>query len=171
MNNLDRFLDWQPLMTEIFNKYSPKTVFEFGLGLGTEFFLDRAKKVYSLELLSNSEYEPWYGDMIEKYKGRENWKPYLFKCMDKMTGVVKLQATSHLARIKPDLVFVDPGVHFRGEIVNLCMKYKVPLIVAHDTSCGFDENDIYGWGKIEPEGYEKEESAGKQGTTLWKLIK
>ena len=169
---MNTFTDWQPFVLQVIQENKPKTIFEFGLGEGTELFLDNCEKVYSLELLANPELQEWYDKMGEKYLERDNWKSYLFKCEDKMTGVIKMQVGSHLKRTKPDLVFVDPGVQFRGELVNICFKHKVPLVIAHDTNYGYEEEngDAYGWGLINPDGYETVEYQQGQGTILWKLI-
>ena len=43
-----------------------------------------------------------------------------------------------------DLVFVDCGIHHRGNIVNYCMEREIPIIVAHDTN----HQTIYGYNLV-----------------------
>ncbi len=167
------YIDWTPFVQDLvarngkFNK-----ILELGLGLGTKTLLESADMVYSVELLANPEHEGWIEQMKVEYKGWDNWKPYLFKCEDAYDNKIKFQVSAHITRIKPDLVFVDPGIHCRGDLVNLAMSKKVPMVMAHDTKCGDEEGkDLYGWKRINPEGYEVTRREEGQGTTLWTLIK
>lgn len=164
--------DWQPMMDEVVEKYSPKTILEFGLGIGTFYLLKNFEAVTSIELLANPEHEGWFEKVKEEAEARGGWKGYLIRCTDgDPESQVKAMCASHMVRINPDIVFVDPGVHFRGYLVNLAMQKEIPLIMAHDTRRGDDEGkDLYGWKTINPEGYESQTRHEGEGTTLWRKI-
>lgn len=164
---MNAFTDWQPTMQSMIERYKPKRVFEFGMGDGTQFLLDNFDYVYSFELLCNPELKDWYPNMVERYKNNSKWHTMFMNCDDEINFGLRMQLSKYLKLAKPDLVFVDPGVHFRGDLVNLAIKGGYPIVMAHDTRCGFDENDIYGWNKIKAEGYTKEEVYTGQGTTAW----
>lgn len=164
---MNAFTDWQPTMQSVIERFAPKKILEFGVGVGTQWLLDNFKQVGSFELLCNPELESWYPDMQKKYKNYKNWTTMFLACEDKMDSVVKSQVNKQIKFYAPDVVFVDPGVHFRGDLVNLALRAGVKYVLAHDTRCGFDENDIYGWNKIDSTGYTKEEVYTGQGTTLW----
>lgn len=174
---MNAFTDWQPHLEEFIlqKKNDIKVVLELGLGEGTDTFVKLADMVYSIELLHFPEHEGWFEKMQEKYKDVPNWKGYLHRCeKNEITNGVSGYLNLQVARIKPDFVFVDPGVHFRGDLVNLMMARGIRYIAAHDTRQGFsqEENDIYGWGKIKAEeyGYEVVINSEGQGTTLWTSV-
>lgn len=167
MKRYNSFNDWIPFMEGVIRDRGVKTVLEFGMGEGTQTLLDLCEKVVSVELQAIPELGEWYDKCHELYSENPGWKSYLYKCKDEMNSMTRLYCGNTIKRIKPDLVFVDPGVHFRGDLVNLCMQNRVKLIVAHDTKQGFAEDDIYGWNKIDPEGYTSHTDNQIQGTTLW----
>lgn len=168
MKKYDAFHDWTPFVEGIIRDNNIKSVLEWGMGEGTRLFLENCESVVSVELFANPELDGWYDKCVELFRDHPAWKPYLFKCVDDYNkGTTKMYCASTLKRVNPELVFVDPGVHFRGDLVQLAMKYGVKFIVAHDTRQGFDEDDIYGWNKIDPEGYVSHTDNQIQGTTLW----
>lgn len=62
-----------------------------------------------------------------------------------------------------DYVFVDAGIHLRGDIVNLLFG-KAKIIGAHDTY----DAAIYGYNRVvTPPDYRKVEAMGDVGTTFW----
>jgi hypothetical protein len=44
-----------------------------------------------------------------------------------------------------DLVFVDPGIHLRGEMISWCIEENIPIIVNHDT----EFQTLYGYDLID----------------------
>lgn len=163
------FIDWQLFMQEQLEGKKVEKLLELGLGEGTKFLLTLSPKVYSIELACLPEHHEWFDRIENELRGEEGWKPYLYECEDKYEVRVKTYVSGQLGRIKPDVVFVDPGVHFRGDLVNLMMEKKVKYIFAHDTKQGFDDEsgDIYGWNKIEGKGYKRTDHEDGEGTTLW----
>lgn len=166
---MNPFLDWQDFLQEQIQLHKPKTIVEFGLGEGTELFTRLADKVYSIELACRDEHIEWFNKISEDLKDHEKWKGYIHNCEDEYTSKVRAYINLQLGRIRPDFVFVDPGVHFRGQLVNQCVLLKIPMIAAHDTNFGFEEEsgDAYFWKLIVTPGYEKIHYQQGQGTTLW----
>lgn len=167
------FTDWQVFVKDELSKgEKPKLLVELGLGEGTPFLLSLAEKVVSIELLFYPEHAEWIDKTKNMIGENENWRSYMKEVKeDKLTTDIVSYLNLQLGRLKPDVVFIDPGVHFRGDLVNLAMKREVPIIFAHDTLRGFDEKDIYGWNRITGEGYERTDYREGEGTSLWERIK
>ena len=160
---------------------------ELGVGLGTKFFLDHCKHVTSIEVLvkDRSGYViPWYFDCIDLYKNYANWSPNLYV----FPTVVNQANDWAISEIDPetlnpeyltlinkfldsafqhryfDLVFVDPGMHIRGDFVNALFG-RADIIVAHDTNA---LSRVYGWYKIRTPGdYEQIRFTYGSGVTFW----
>lgn len=63
-----------------------------------------------------------------------------------------------------DLVFVDPGMHLRGDFVNGLFG-RADIIAAHDTNA---LSGAYGWYKIRaPDDYEQIVVPHGSGVTFW----
>jgi hypothetical protein len=83
--------------------------------------------------------------------------------------VLKSLIDPFLKRKKYDIIFVDPGIHNRGDIVNLCFG-KANIIAAHDTDrTGRVIKNIYGYNIVEvPKNYtEIHFDSPYMGTTFW----
>jgi 16S rRNA A1518/A1519 N6-dimethyltransferase RsmA/KsgA/DIM1 with predicted DNA glycosylase/AP lyase activity len=162
------FIDWQLAFETIANK-DQMTIVELGWGEGTKYLLQEFKKVISIELsrytypytpIENHTYielQPkittFYKDdvLIETLgKDRPEFKAEIKKLM---TEIIKYEA---------DIIFVDFGFHFRGEVVQELInldKYK--YIVYHDTNFPY-----YGYDKINYKNYRKKEYSKGQGTII-----
>lgn len=170
---------------KIFKHTSIQSVLEFGLGYGTKYFLDRCQEVNSIEIILSDQSSEWYDDTLRLFKNYSNWKPQLIHgsqflyeanlksyrdCLDPAlydaTYILELKdLCENLCKDKEyDLIFVDPGFHMRGDLVNELFD-KTPIIVADDTNYG---HQTYGWWKINtPYNYEKIEFKERGGTTFW----
>lgn len=131
--------DYKPVLNKLFEYYQPRYILEFGLGRGTKYLAKHCKKITSIELAVRDEHFKWYRK-VNNYR-LDNWKGHLFKTIDKYDQSIKRDIISILQK-EYDLIFVDPGVHWRAEIVNWCFGYS-PIIAAHDAN-----EKIYGWEKV-----------------------
>lgn len=159
-------MDWQGPFDKLWKAYQPTYVMEFGLGEGTQWLLDHAKVVQSLEIHSNPDTIDWFSRMKEQYKDYSNWTPIFFASDgDKqLTEKMKAFIEPFLTERKWDLIFVDPGVHCRAEITNLCFGHA-DVIAVHDTSVG---KEVYGWDKFAPtDEYEQFNVFVDEGTTFF----
>lgn len=157
--------DHRNLHNTIFTLIKPKNFLEFGLGIGTLYFLERCEKVTSFEVLVNPTQAGWTEEVLKLVGDNPNYKAIDFPHEDRFTEELKTEVSKLLSELKPDFVFVDSGCHCRGDIINLCFEYNVPSITAHDTNHG---REAYGWGKINPpEDYKTIIDYNGQGTTLW----
>lgn len=180
--------DWVPYFEVLFQNLELESVLEFGLGLGTEFWCDHAKKVNSVEL-SVSDYNlEWTNKTKDKLKDYKNWECEYIKLPQKLVdanqnaidNLYPLDDTSYLPLLESivtpfmnkceyDIIFVDPGIHNRGDIVNFCFG-KSPIIAAHDTDrTGKVIKNIYGYNIVDvPDNYvEIHKEKYYCGTTFW----
>lgn len=128
------------------------------------------------------------------YQGDMNWARYKYLGSENFSKAAYYQTVNHknyalindfyllelnafitnlLKSYKIDLAFVDPGTYLRGDLVQLLFD-KVPLIVAHHSSCRAkgEKDDVYGYSRIEtPENYEEIFIPSGGGTTLWVVKK
>ena len=107
----------------VFKNVKVKTVFEFGCGLySTNFFVDNAKKVTSVEMQS----EDWYNKVKSEIKSRKLDISYKPGPQDAITSFVASDK-------KYDLVFVDGHEASRIDCVNASFD-KATTMVIHDTN-------------------------------------
>lgn len=180
--------DWSSYFQKLFDTTEIKSILEFGLGLGTEFLCDNAKKVTSVELSVSDLNKDWTEKTKEKLKDYTNWSLHYIEVppeivqanQNAIDNQYPLEDTSYLPvlkelidpflkRKKYDLIFVDPGIHNRGDIVNLCFG-KANIIAAHDTDrSGRVIKNIYGYNIVDvPESYtEIHFDNPYMGTTFW----
>ena len=180
--------DWVEYFERIFETIEVNKILEFGLGLGTEFLCDNAKEVISVELSTGEFNKEWADKTQEKLKDYQNWKLHYIEIPDEIqkansNAIEKqypLEDTSYLPilkkiinpflmRKKYDIIFVDAGIHNRGDIVNLCFG-KADIIAAHDTDrTGRIIQNIYGYNIVNtPENYtEIHLNELYMGTTFW----
>lgn len=169
---------------KLFRSYNVESLLEFGLGHGTKYLLEHCNRVTSVEILLSSQTTEWAEQMINLYSRYPHWAPIVQRA-DPSFDVANTYAMGwqdpsrfdslyrlELKRICDqlfsqnayDVVFVDPGFHFRSDLVKELFD-RAPIIVAHDTS---DANEIYGWNRIyTPSNYEKIHFSQGQGTTMW----
>ncbi len=160
---------------------------EFGVGLGTKFFLDQCSKVTSIELLVKDRYTyviPWYCDCLDLFRKYSSWSPSLHIFSQAVNDANNLAINNvnpeiyrqdYLIEMNQfldqvfknghyDVAFVDPGMHIRGDLVNALFG-RVDIIAAHDTNFN---SACYGWYKVEtPENYEKITCSFGSGITFW----
>lgn len=181
--------DWIKYFQVIVAESPTTALLELGLGDGTEFFLDNYKHVISLELSLGSYNKGWFDKCLNKYKDYTNWTPIYVDLPSSVHESNRLAVSNrhpinydkHIIDLKNiltpvfndnqfDTIFVDAGIHNRGELVNLCFN-QANIIVAHDTSR--DPNrilkNIYGYNIVEvPNDYtEIHFEDTYMGTTVW----
>lgn len=180
--------DWVQYFEKIFNTIEVESILEFGLGLGTEFLCDNAKKVISVELSAGDLNKEWSDKTQEKLKEYKNWELHYIDIpekvhkanLDAIENQYPLEDTSYLPTLKKlinpflnkktyDIIFVDAGIHNRGDIVNMCFG-KANIIAAHDTDrTGRIIKNIYGYNIVNPpENYQEIHfNESYMGTTFW----
>jgi hypothetical protein len=164
---------------------------EFGLGLGTKYFIDNCDSAISIELAvpstaKNSKY--WYSKTVQMFQHHNNWTSYFHECSPlfdyyeqaSKKGISPEKDTQYLQEVDsiiafaldkqtPDVVFIDQGVHPRVDFVNKLFG-KVNVIVAHDTnpSTHFVPFSYYGYDRvIDDPRYVKITYNKGMGTTFW----
>ncbi|MES2122830.1 MAG: hypothetical protein V4492_08665 [Chlamydiota bacterium] len=168
----------------LFRHHKVDALLEFGLGHGTKALLERCGHVTSVELLLSHQTREWADQTAELCRGYHNWNlvvqraPPSFDSADRYSREwydpsrfdsmyrldLKRICDELFSQKNYDVGFVDPGFHFRGDVVKELFD-RVPIIVAHDTSSA---HDIYGWNRIyTPSNYERIEFPEGQGTTMW----
>ena len=180
--------DWVGYFDNIFKATEIEKILEFGLGLGTEFLCDNAKEVTSVELSTGDFNREWADKTQEQLKEYKNWKLHYIDIpeeikkanFDAIQNQYPLKDISFLPVLKKiinpflykkeyDIIFIDPGIHNRGDIVNLCFG-KAKIIAAHDSDrTGRVIKNIYGYNIVEvPENYtEIHRNESYMGTTFW----
>lgn len=152
------FLDWQD---HALPYIKGKKMVEFGLGKGTKYLLDNCEKVHSIEI--NLGDREWYDICVEEYKNSPKWSVEIF-LVDEDKYDKKLAKEIQDIAQGYDVAFVDPGVHFRPEVVNALFGH-VNVIIAHDTFVGEED---YHWKRIKsPKGYKRIDFTHGQGTSIW----
>lgn len=169
---------------QLFEKVDIHSLVEFGLGNGTQYFLDHCDKVTSCEILLPHQSDGWF-KAYQAYAMTNRWthiqkvgSVYLEKA-DRLAQDEKtdpsLQDATYILELKDlcdelftrnsfDIAFINPRIHLRGDLVNELFQ-RVPIIVAHDTSYGKRE---YGWYKVQtPSNYQKIVYKDGYGTTFW----
>jgi len=163
---------------DIIKQYNINSVIEFGVGEGTNVFLENCTgKITSVELytadydlakLLKISTDEWVDYSINQFKNYNNWNAVKYQVQSDIInaeydvtgkgdrGVARGNAPSNINYIvelsnlidtlnvsEYDMAFVDPGIHLRGDIVNLLFN-KVNIITAHD----FNTQNIYGYSRI-----------------------
>jgi hypothetical protein len=175
--------DWHPFFEWLFKKWVPSTFFEFGLGVGTEYFLDSCPAVTSLEIAARPPHREWWEKSLKSYAAYQNWEPHFYEASDNLKAIDKRAQgrdypsddRSHIEELqsvidrtmgdrKFDLIFVDSGLHIRGDLLNLVLPLS-DVVAAHDTRAS---TSIYGWHTVEAPNHVQIEFPGNHfGTTFW----
>ena len=177
------------------NGHHLSSVIEFGLGNGTEFWINNFERVTSVELMLKGITDDQYlRAAMQRYVKFRNWNVRSYWLPEKFVELERIMRATYppiagkpgerechitdpaidegytqiiadcFKGVKYDVAFVDPGTHFRGELVNGLFSY-VDFIFAHDTNV----RHIYGWNLIKiPEGWDTQHFSNTDlGTTLW----
>lgn len=145
------YTDWQEAFDKIENK-DQMTIIELGCGEGTKYLTDNFKEVISIE--------------FSRY-------PYDFTVTSPNHTFVKLEASQEtiekddvlietrgetrpdfndeiellfdeIKKYKADMIFVDFGFHFRGEVVQVLIDWgKIKIIAYHDSN-----EPYYGYNRL-----------------------
>lgn len=181
--------DWHFYFSKIFETTKIANMLEFGLGVGTPYLADNCEYLKSVELSLGSYNLEWYQQTLEKMKDRKNWD-----CVYVEVNQNIVQANENAQRLrfpladtnylndlselvlpfmsdrKYDFIFVDAGIHTRGDLVNLSF-HKADIIAAHDTSRDTNRvlKNVYGYNIVKvPENYEEIHFEDTyMGTTIW----
>jgi SAM-dependent MidA family methyltransferase len=152
---INEFTDWQLTVDKIANK-DHMTIVELGWGEGTFYLLDNFKKVISIEL---SRYTYPY-TQIENHSYIElqpeettNLKDdILIKTEGSYRSEFNKEIANYMAEIKKhkaEVIFVDFGFHFRGEVVQeLINLNQHQYIIFHDTNFPY-----YGYDRLDYKNY------------------
>jgi hypothetical protein len=179
--------DWAAYFEKIFNAIKITNMLEFGLGLGTRFLCDNCEKVTSVELSVSDLNRSWTENTKQELSDYKNWSLHYIEVPSeiKMANEAAIESRYPLQDltylpilqnlISPflqdyyDMIFVDAGIHNRGDIVNCCFQ-KGAIIAAHDTDrTGRIKTNIYGYNIIKiPDNYtEVHFNDSYCGTTIW----
>lgn len=186
--NLTVAQDWVPYFKEVFDSVEIDSFLEFGLGVGTEFICDHATEVTSVELSLGDYNLEWTNKTKETLKDYTNWElnyiqvpeeivksnqdaienQYPLKDLSYLTVLEKL-VTPFMTEKEYDVIFVDAGIHNRGDIVNFAFGHA-PIVACHDSDrTGRVIKNIYGYNIVNPpENYvEIHKDNSYCGTTFW----
>jgi 16S rRNA A1518/A1519 N6-dimethyltransferase RsmA/KsgA/DIM1 with predicted DNA glycosylase/AP lyase activity len=152
---INEFTDWQLTIDHIPNK-DKMTIVELGWGQGTYYLLENFKKVISIELsrytypytqienhsyieLQPEETTTLKDDILIKTEG--SYRPEFNKEIANYMAEIK--------KHKANVIFVDFGFHFRGEVVQeLINLNQHQYIIFHDTNFPY-----YGYNKLDYKNY------------------
>lgn len=179
--------DWHHYMEIIFKNYQVGRMLEFGLGNGTEYLLDHVGALMSVEISLGEFNKEWHDRCVKKYAGYKNWKPvYIGAGAGIREGHEKITKSGglgdydkHMAELRKvvescgvgwDMIFIDPGIGLRGDLVNLVFG-RAGVIVAHDSTRDIKriKAGIYGYDRVVvPGNYEEIHFEDTYcGTTVW----
>jgi hypothetical protein len=180
--------DWVQYFDRLFQTVEIDNFLEFGLGVGTEFLCDHAKNVTSVELSTGDYNLEWTNQTKEQLKDYTNWTLHYVQIPDEIqksnqdaiNNQYPLEDLSYLPVLENivvpfmeereyDVIFVDPGIHNRGDIVNFAFGHA-PIIAAHDSDrTGRVIPFVYGYNIVKvPENYtEIHREDTYCGTTFW----
>ena len=139
---IDPYSTHMPILRE----YVPEgcRALEFGPGVySTPFLLKRCAHVTSIEMQN----ELWYQRLVHEIEA-ENWDLHL------ALGPWTFLSVASLPVQKIDVALVDGHGDSRWGCVNLMMRLKVPVIIAHDTEP--QHRRRYQWDRVIPVGYREE---------------
>ena len=163
----DRWTDHVLFFNTLFRHTKINRFLEFGLGAGTQFFLENCDQVTSVELITEpvAAGRAWFEKCRQMYDGVTNWAGILYVCGPAAAEITRLghlgknelpldaetmlEVTKVTNRFVPtenmyDLIFVDCGILFRADLTNQ-MFGKADIVVAHDTG---DAYFTYGWNRL-----------------------
>lgn len=181
--------DWHYYFSKIFENEKIINMIEFGLGIGTPYLADNCQHLKSVELSLGSYNLGWYEKTQELMKNYKNWESEYIIVNDKISDandraqklrfplsdtkyLVDLEKIFNLSLggLKYDFIFIDPGIHTRGDLVNMSFE-KADIIAAHDTSRDHNRilQNVYGYNLVKvPLEYEEIHFEDTyMGTTLW----
>jgi hypothetical protein len=169
------------------------TFFEWGCGHSTKLFLEQYPKVVSVEIVTpGTRQGEWLHECRRRF-GNDRWYPVILESAQISAacghqgathtdyGLInpeyKSELKSYLKAIQighdVSVVFVDPGVVIRGDLVEIGMQCNVPIVAAHDIPVLKDDEefirrDVYGWTRIKhnPE-YTKVHIIKGSGLAFW----
>jgi len=124
------------------------------------------------------------------YRGDMSWSPYKYVGSDAVYVAGSYQCSTHLSYEpidgfylkelgefitnlvkynKIEVALIHPILYLRGDFVQLCFQ-KIPVIVAHNTSCraNGEKNDPWGYSRVKtPPEYVEIYIPTIPGTTVW----
>lgn len=186
---------------KLFASFEVNTFLEWGCGYSSKIFLENSKKVISVELvLDESEVSSkWMNHCIEKFGEQPTWVPILKVCSDSVKAACRYQSFKHkdyalidntyvtdldqyiktlISENDITVSFVDAGVYIRGDLTELSLQNRIPIVIAHDTANSFPDypliverqvnEGLYGWFKVKRhDEYQKIFINHGCGTTFW----
>lgn len=193
--------DFIPHFQRLFNKMKVKTFIQTGSSYETQFFLDNCENVLTLQLMHPGVNNNYYNECFDLFKQSPKWTAITFnsdfnnasfnnacdyqcsqhkdyalidsKYLEDLNEFLK-SSVNLIKRKKSNVsvAFVKTyGIYIRGDLVNLFLKNKIPVVVATETNSdvGTDVAEgLYGWFKVHtPEDYEKIYIPFSSGTTFW----
>ena len=152
---INEFTDWRVAFDNIPDK-DQMTIVELGWGEGTFYLLDNFKKVISIEL---SRYTYPYTQLenhsyieLQPEKDTLIKDDLLIETLGKDRPQFQSEIKNLMAEIKKhkaDVIFVDFGFHFRGEVVQeLINLNQHQYIIFHDTNFPY-----YGYDRLDYKNY------------------
>ena len=178
--------DWHHYMEIVFREYKVGRLLEFGIGDGTEYLMDHSGEVVSVEISLGEFNKGWYERCRGRYEGR-NWQGVYVEAgegirrahEEAMAVGYPIKEGGHIMELREimdglgggwDLIFVDPGICNRGDLVNLVMG-KAGVIVGHDSTRDGRrvKSGTYGYEVVKvPGNYEEIHFEDTRcGTTVW----
>lgn len=147
------YTDWQESFDKIENK-DQMTIIELGCGEGTKYLTDNFKKVISIEF-SRYPYDFIVTSPNHTFVKLESLKDTTEKddVLIETRGETRPDFTqevnllmNEIKKYKADMIFVDFGFHFRGEVVQKLIDWgNIKIIAYHDTN-----EPYYGYSEVQP---------------------
>jgi hypothetical protein len=76
--NPNSYADHVPHFNKLFKEHKVRTLFEFGVGFETKYFLDSCDKVISVEFVTNGYGPEWIKSCLNLYQNFSNWVPIVY---------------------------------------------------------------------------------------------
>jgi hypothetical protein len=159
---IDHLPTWQTLAGQ--HDFSNMTLLEYGCGAGTKTLCQLFKKCVSIELYDKSFLPPNWFLQLELQMRKDavnNWEGKLVQVSENISNIehqiryqdliitreysgsvvdeLKKIISNDVQTYQPDVIFIDPGIHARGEMARIIMENKwASLVIVHD----------YYWGDL-----------------------
>lgn len=193
--------DYLPHFRKLFNAMKVRTLMQCGCNYSTKYFLERTEKVVTVEFMHPGASDKSFLDSLKVFKKAKNWTPVTYNSdlkNDSFNKACAYQCATHrnyalvdskyvedldfffkgqIEAVKKknsevDVAFIKTnGIVIRGDLANLFLYRRVPVVVVADTNSdeGMSVREgLYGLFKIyTPPDYEKVFIPYGAGTTFW----
>jgi hypothetical protein len=150
----DHIPTWNALATT--HEFSKMSVLEYGCGAGTRHLCSLFQKCHSVELYHPSFLtRKWFDELTVQLHDVPNWDGRAVEVVSdiceieneirnlhvykerpydaNISAILSQIVEEDIRKYKPNVIFIDPGIHLRGEIGKLIMdNHWADMVVVHD---------------------------------------